>query len=476
MQKLSLVFEKYFFWLILLLLVFIPLYPKLPLFNIPGTYVAVRAEDFLISTLAILWLMGNSFKLKGYLSENLFKAFLLFWAIGGLSLISAIFVTYFVAPHLGFLHWFRRVEYMFLFIIAATSIKSIKQVKLAVWTLLFTTILVILYGFGQLWLDFPVISTTNKEFSKGLVLFLTNGARVNSTFAGHYDLAAFLSLILVIVASLFFYYEKLLFRALITLTGALSFILLGFTAARISFVATLLGMALVFWLNKRRLLLVGLIVATLAILAVVPDLRHRMVATVTVNLMGGGGPKYTPPPGTVTKFTPIKQRVSVEGSPSALSLATESGAIAVDTAPGEPVNTTELGVYRSYGIRLDVEWPRAMNAFYKNPFLGTGYSSLTIATDNDYLRSLGEVGVLGTLSLGLIFLIIIKKMLKFLKAASGFPQFFIISLLCATVVFLVTATFIDVFEASKVAEIFWLILGIGWATMKIYDRENKEDA
>lgn len=476
MQKLSLVFEKHFFWLILLLLVFIPLYPKLPLFNIPGTYVAVRAEDFLIITLAFFWFFGNISKLKGYLSETIFQSFLLFWVIGGLSLFSAIFITYFIEPHLGFLHWFRRIEYMSLFIITATSVNSIKQVKLAVWTLLFTTLVVIIYGFGQMWLDFPVISTTNKEFSKGLVLFLTNGARVNSTFAGHYDLAAFLSLVLVVVASLFFYYKKLISKALLVSTGFLSFILLGFTAARVSFVATLLGVALVFWLNKQRLLLVGLIVATLAILAIVPDLRHRMVATVTVNLMGGGGPKYTPPPGTVTKFTPIKQRVNTEGSPSALSSATSSGAVAVDTAPGEPVNTTELGVYRSYGIRLDVEWPRAINAFYKNPFLGTGYSSLTIATDNDYLRSVGETGLLGTLSLGLIFLVIIKKMLNFLKKARGFPRFFIVSLLCGIVVFLMTATFIDVFEASKVAEIFWLILGIGWATMKIYDKENKEDA
>ena len=30
------------------LFIFIPLYPKFPLFNVPGTYVAIRAEDFFI--------------------------------------------------------------------------------------------------------------------------------------------------------------------------------------------------------------------------------------------------------------------------------------------------------------------------------------------------------------------------------------------------------------------------------------------
>ena len=102
--------------------------------------------------------------------------------------------------------------------------------------------------------------------------------------------------------------------------------------------------------------------------------------------------------------------------------------------------------------------------------------SLTIATDNGYLRSLGETGLLGTLSLGLIFFIIIKKMLRFLKGSSGFPRFFIVGLLCSIIVFLVTATFIDVLEASKVAEIFWLILGLGWGMMRVYDHEKSGNA
>src|SRR5205814_2283829 len=45
---------------------------------------------------------------------------------------------------------------------------------------------------------------------------------------------------------------------------------------------------------------------------------------------------------------------------------------------------------RSTSIRLNVEWPRAVRALTKNPLLGTGYSSITLATDNDYLRALGE--------------------------------------------------------------------------------------
>ena len=447
MKNLTQQLDKYFFWVLMFLAVFIPLYPKFPLFNIPLTYVAVRLEDLIIATVVSIWLFTHIFNYKNYLNQTIYKSFILFWIIGGLSLISALLITYSISPHLGLLHWLRRIEYMSLFIIAATTITKTWQVKVSLAVIFTTAILVAMYGFGQILFDFPVISTTNKEFSKGLVLFLTNGARVNSTFAGHYDLAAYLSIILVLIATLFFYYKNLLHKFLLIALGAVCFVLLGLTAARISFFATFLGIAATFLLGGKKWLLVGLIGASLLLVVAIPDLRHRLVATITVNIMGGGGAKYTPPPDKVTIFTPKKAVPSIDGSGQvATSQATESGAVAVDTVPGEPINTTELGVYRSWGIRFDVEWPRAWAAFLKNPFLGTGYSSLTIATDSDYLRSLGEVGILGTLALILIFIIIIKKMIIFLRGNTNFEKYFIIGGLGTVLVILTSGLFIDVLE------------------------------
>ena len=60
---------------------------------------------------------------------------------------------------------------------------------------------------------------------------------------------------------------------------------------------------------------------------------------------------------------------------------------------------------------MNVEWPRAIRALKKNPLLGTGYSSITLATDNDYLRLLGETGVLGFLAFLLIGVRLIKRYL-----------------------------------------------------------------
>lgn len=463
--------EKLVFWLLVSLVVFIPVYPKFPLVNVSGTYVAVRLEDVFFLLVSGVWFIKTLPKIRQILSEPIYQLFILFWLVGGLSLLSGIFITHSVTPHLGFLHWFRRIEYMMFFVMAATTFKSFEEIKKLLKIFIPVTILIVFYGFGQELFKFPVISTTNREFSKGLILFLSPEARVNSTFAGHYDLAFYLTIVLIMFGSLFFSYKKLTAKALMVLTGAGSFVLLGMTAARVSFVATLAALSISFWLNNKKLLVVLLFIAAVAVVGIVPDLRHRLVATVTVNILGGGGPKYNLPEGVAP---PNLNKLS-EASKEALFMVdvVEVGSggaqitkVPSDVAPGEPLNTTELGVYRSFNIRFDVEWPRAINAFYKNPILGTGYSSLTIATDNDFLRSLGEVGLLGTLSLGIILVLIIKSELSFIFSSVGFEKSFMIGVLCTLLALLGTSIFFDVLEASKIATLLWFLLGVAWALVE----------
>ncbi len=473
MSGLYRLFDKYFVYLVLGVLVLIPLNPKLPLLNVVGTYVAIRLEDLVIAVVLGVWVIFNTKNFRLLYSQLIIKAILLFWLITFISLLSGIWVTHTVSPGLGFLHWLRRVEYMSLFVVSFTCLTSLKRIKLAVVVFLITSAIVAIYGFGQIWLNFPVISTNNSEFSKGQILFLSNNARVNSTFAGHYDLAIYLSMVLIISASLFFYYRELTLKVVVAINSVAAFILLGFTAARISFVAAVLGIAGVFWLLKRWWLLLGVGVVAVGLLVAIPDLRHRLVATLTVNILNGGGAKYSPSPDTYTIFTPINripanQRASVEDrlKREATASSGSSRTTPGDAVAGEPVNSTELGVYRSWGIRWNVEWPRALNSFYKNPILGTGYSSIALATDNDFLRSLGETGLLGSLALWLIFAIILRRLYFNVYHASGYLKYLSISSICLTMMVFLTGTFIDVLEASKVAEIFWLVLGLSWASVE----------
>ncbi len=158
-------------------------------------------------------------------------------------------------------------------------------------------------------------------------------------------------------------------------------------------------------------------------------------------------------------------------SASTSTFASSSGKVATDITPGEPINTTQLGVYRSFEIRLNLEWPRAITAFEKNPFLGTGYSSLDIATDNDFLRSLGEVGLLGTLAFILIFVEAGKRVYKNFKSEDKFTKYFSAGIYSIIIAFLINGTFIDVFEASKVASLFWMLIGLNLAELN-FRNEN----
>jgi len=103
---------------------------------------------------------------------------------------------------------------------------------------------------------------------------------------------------------------------------------------------------------------------------------------------------------------------------------------------------------RSTSIRLNVEWPRALRAFKKNPLLGTGYSSITLATDNDFLRLLGEIGILGFLSFILIFSSIFnlaRKMISKLFKLNGVEKAFVVSFVGGLIGILLNAIFIDIF-------------------------------
>lgn len=445
----------------MLLSVFIPLYPKFPLFPVPGTYVAVRVEDILIAAVVFWWMVAVLPSWKKILNFPASEALMVFWGIGLLSLFSGIFLTQTVTPHLGILHFLRRVEVMILFVIALTTFENKKQLKIWLITMVLVLAAVVLYGFGQKFLAFPVVSTTNKEFSKGLILSLSPDARVNSTFAGHYDLAITLSFFITSIVALMFYFKKFLIKLSLGILSGLSFLLLAMTAARVSFMAVILGILAVFLLVGQKKLIFLLLVLTVFALAVSPDLRHRSVGLITVNLLGGGGPKYTPPPQKENSTKHFSIENAKDGN------ASYSG-VPVDVAPGEPLNPTELGVYRSFGIRLNEEWPRAIRAFFKNPILGSGYSSIGIATDNDYLRSLGETGLLGTIATFLFFVYIFKIHINFLRKKSKTLVFYLILGFFASLVgILITALFIDVLESSKVSQLLWLSLGVSFAAIKI---------
>ena len=106
------------YWLIIaagFLLVFLPLYPKWPLFDIlPGYNVRVRLEDIIILAVNLIFWTQVLFKKIKVTRAPLLKPILVYLVVGLLSTLSAIFITKTVYPEWIqiakiFLHWVRRV-------------------------------------------------------------------------------------------------------------------------------------------------------------------------------------------------------------------------------------------------------------------------------------------------------------------------------------------------------------------------------
>jgi len=139
----------------------------------------------------------------------------------------------------------------------------------------------------------------------------------------------------------------------------------------------------------------------------------------------------------------------------------------------------------STGIRLDYTWPQAIKGFQRNILLGSGYSTLTKkniedfteaeSTDNDFLRALGETGLLGFLAFfGVIAYVIYLALKSFKKITDPFATTLVASLVAAIFGLLINAIYIDVFEASKVAYTFWIIVALLLAAIKFAPLKNSK--
>jgi hypothetical protein len=475
MAKTQLFFKKLhnlLFWYVLFVFIFIPLYPKFPLFNVKGTFVAIRLEDLLIAGLLGLWILQIIFtkRLKQFLKDNLVQSLLLFFFIGLLSLISAYFITHTIKPNLGILHFLRRIEFMALLPVVADVVTKRKQVIIILLSMSAVALLVNIYAFGQQYLHWPLISTTNSEFSKGLILYLTPDARVNSSFAGHYDLAVFLVMIITVASALFFSIKNFYLKTWVILISSMSLVVLVMTAARQSFVAVLFGLITSLILTGKKLYILLILVVAVGILIYPSQLRDRLVSTFVVNFQNEGE-RFTPQNQNQENRSRLNiQTLSIPKIATKTAVTDKSmpvATVASDIAPGEPTDSTNLGVYRSLKIRTDVEWPRAIRAFNKNILLGTGFSSIELATDNDFLRSLGEVGLLGTITLGFVMLVILRRIHVTYKITEiKFIKFLQAGILAMALAFVLNGLFIDVFEASKIATLFWMTMGLGMAVLK----------
>src|SRR3989344_2414632 len=520
------------------LLAFIPLYPKLPLLDIKNTWVYIRAEDFVV-LFVLLSMLVLLFKRRISLHTPLTIPILAFWIIGAIATIHGVLLIFpkiaNVFPNVAFLSLVRHIEYMSLFFIGYLGMKDKEFLKTVIAVLVITLIGVALYGFGQKFIGFPAYLTSNEEFAKGIPIQLSALARVPSTFAGHYDFAAYLVLVISILASLFFGFKNWLIKIALAGAIALGGLVLFWTVSRVSFVVLFIALFFVLLFVKRKLILVFLpTVLVIIILSVIfqPSIFARFGSTVretnvlveaeTGNAIGNvkfvpfsyfkdkiigqsfvrdlgevqhamkGGkideilelestPSGTfkrpsePPSAKPLKFPSEVPVVTASNVSTGENLPQGTGYINLSLSPvvkrlgnffyeldpdEEASLSAEVVILHgnfivkrasaydlSFTTRFQGEWPKTLAVFAKNVFLGSGYGSVSLAVDNNYLRILGETGLLGLASFFGIFLTIgiyIKKILPDVR--NKVVKNFVLGYAAGVIGLAFNATLIDVFE------------------------------
>ncbi len=358
------------------------------------------------------------------------------------------------------------------------------------WTLCSTYFLVILYGLGQKFLGFPAFLTMNEEFAKGVPLRLPPTARFPSTFGGHYDLAAYLVLTIPIMGSFMVGMKKYWQNALFLLLTILGLVSLLFTASRVSFGVYLIVMSVMLLWHKRAIFIVPMILFSLLVMNFTSGASERFyktfrVSDVVVDLSTGK------PIGTLDSVNKNNAVLEKGESPAEESLPKGSEYIGLAGGTDDQVKTVQL--YKSQNVtgaggeiatisgsfliqkalvydisittRLQAEWPNAIKAFKRNLLLGSGYSTLSVATDGDYHRMLGETGIAGFVTFLGIFAVAFYLFIKRRSLLAPIELSFVIGVFAGVVGLLVNAVLIDVFEASKVAFTLWLYLGMATAIL-----------
>lgn len=491
----------------LFLLAFIPLYPKLPLLDVTHAWVYIRFEDVLVALAVIVWFVQYVRK-KATFKTPLTGPIFIFWSVG---LVSTVYAIIFIFPylhdafsHVAILHYLRRIEYLSVFFIAYSAIKNKTVVPLITAVLAVTLLLVVAYGALQRLYGFPAFLTMNEEFAKGIPLRLSPLARIPSTFAGHYDLAAYLVMMIVLMGSMVFGFRNWFARLFFIGVAVAGLILLLMTASRVSFAVYLATITFLLIIQKKKLFIVPVVILSIVLLQQFQGISTRYSSTISEvdlvvdartgkavgvaktlskgfdienkkevvieetiftgeDLPQGSGYINIPSEQTGKGVTEVQyKRLNIKGS----TLSAE-----ITNMEGNFVIKKVLAYDVSFTTRFQGEWPRALEAFRRNILLGSGYSSISLATDNNYLRILGEIGSIGLFSFLLIFIvagIYIKKIIPHVENNSA--KSFILGMVAAAFGLGLNAALIDVFEASKVAFSFWLLIGAAVGVLVKYQK------
>lgn len=426
--------------IILLVILFLP---KINIINVYGTYVGIRIEDFLVALFVILYIFKNKkniFRIDNKSLKNTVVYFVFYILLCVISTISGI-ANKNIEISFGFLYLLRKVEYFLFIFMGYDFLQDNKNEKILFKLLDYSVII-----------HFIIILLQNIGIIGGILdgnYVTTKGGRLFSTFNGPYELSAFMTLLLPL------YYKNLMdskndIKQIIKSTILILFIISSvyMSQSRTSLIVAIALLLFIPVFEKKQEIIS--FVKSNKIKSVVLCIITIIFIVTICNWLSN-----------VNRFKTIDISLMIK----TLKLSWQNKSFDRYQKEGGYI-ISEEDTDLSFSIRIN-KWMALIDGTMQKPIFGLGLSITKEACDGNYIRILAESGVLGFLAWLGLCINIFKSTRKKQNSLYYLANYGIL-------VLLMTAIFIDIFEASKIMMLYWFIMGCAYSSDKLKIEKSEE--
>lgn len=417
----------------------IALLPKINIISVPGMSTGIRLEDFFVFIIVFLWFAQICIKKTKFTNINpkLKKITEMYLIYIFICIVSSLFglLKGYISLGLLIIFLIRKIEYFIFIFIGYNYIFEVENTqkikKYFNFIIIFHFIICILQSIGV------IGSFTNGDITTSL----GEGSRVFSTFNGPYELSAFVILILPM-----YIYE------LINKNGnkffnifmiSIIFVSIYLSQSRTSIILFFAVFAIVLIsFNKNN---TKKIIYILLLLIVTLEL--------VLNL------------DKILSFLPRFDTLNFDSMIKCVVESWKSNDFDEFMKTGKNVKISNIAdLDLSFSIRVS-NCVVVLKGWLKNIFFGMGLSFIKGASDCNYVRLLGETGLLGII----VYFNVIRTILSNSKTIKNI---FGVVVRVGMYTLLLSALFIDVFEASKIMMFYWFVVGASYKFDELEQKNN----
>ena len=427
MTKDKITFNKLLY---ILLLVFLAFVPKINLISFSMTTAGVRIDDFIVLILFLMFLMSiftkRSIKIESEKFKKTRKFIIIYLAVCLISVIvGSIAKT--INPFSGIIYFCRKIEY-FLFIYFGYDFYKSEEdkdflTKFILVSIIFHFVVAILQYFGFI-----------GAFISGSFEANISRSRIASIFNGPYEFAGYLLLLIPFISC------NIKNNAIKIVSFIIIFVCIYLSQSRTSLIVFFVILLLQYIAKnnsknfKKIFIYAFLSITSIFIITNIGDIIEYLPRFETLNL--NKMILETKRAWMYKDFNSLYGHLSQEGD-------------------------------MSFNIRISKNMS-FIDGVIKHPIFGMGLSVVKIAADCNYIRIAAESGILGLVA----FLALISCIyIEFKRGKLSLEQ----TIKFQLITLILSAIFIDIFEASKVITFFYFILGASFKQEKLEGSKDDEN-